>query len=203
MRVEYDNWPTKLMGATGPKRRQDANGTTPNSSSKDRTVRRVNGSAAGASSNGRATGTASSERQHGKQGERQMIKRVFDIPSDFAASRDVQAHIMNDVIAAGFDEESVFAIRISLEEAIVNAIRHGNRLDASKRVKVESSTAPGYVEVMVEDEGAGFDRKGVPDPTATENLCRPSGRGILLIESYMTSVNWEKGGRRMRMVRQK
>lgn len=128
-----------------------------------------------------------------------MIKRAFDIPSDFAASRDVQLHIMEDVAAAGFDEESVFAVRISLEEAIVNAIRHGNQMDASKRVRVESATAPGFVEVVVEDEGPGFDRKNVPDPTAQENLCRPNGRGILLIESYMTSVTWEAGGRRMRM----
>ncbi|QOV89682.1 ATP-binding protein [Humisphaera borealis] len=131
-----------------------------------------------------------------------MVKRVFDIPSDFSASRDVQTHIMDDVVAAGFDEERIFAIRISLEEAIVNAIRHGNRMDASKRVKIEAATGPGYLEVTVEDEGPGFDRKNVPDPTAAENLCRPSGRGILLIESYMTSVGWEAGGRRMRMILQ-
>lgn len=130
-----------------------------------------------------------------------MTKRVFDIPSDFAACRDVQLHIMSDVQASGFGEEDVFAIRISLEEAIVNAIRHGNRLDASKRVRIESEIGPGHVEIMVEDEGPGFDRKDVPDPTASENLCRPSGRGILLIESYMTRVNWEQGGRRMRMIK--
>jgi len=131
-----------------------------------------------------------------------MIKRVFDIPSDFAASRDVQLQIMEDVVAAGYDEESIFAIRISLEEAIVNAIRHGNRLDASKRVRIASTTTPEQVEILVEDEGIGFDRTCVPDPTAAENLCRPSGRGILLIESYMTLVQWDKGGRRMRMVKQ-
>lgn len=131
-----------------------------------------------------------------------MIKRVFDIPSDFAASRDVQLRIMDDVVAAGFDEESIFAIRISLEEAIVNAIRHGNRLDASKRVRIASCTSPEQVEIMVEDDGVGFDRTCVPDPTAAENLCRPSGRGILLIESYMTSVTWDKGGRRMCMIKQ-
>lgn len=133
--------------------------------------------------------------------ERPTMKRAFDIPSDFAASRDAQNDIMSDVQAAGFDEENVFAIRISLEEAIVNAIRHGNRLDASKRVRIESTTSPLHVEIMVEDDGVGFDRKHVPDPTSVENLCRPSGRGILLIESYMTEVRWENGGRRMYMVK--
>ena len=130
------------------------------------------------------------------------LKRVFTIPSDFASSRDVQLRIMQDVAECGFDEETVFAIRISLEEAIVNAIRHGNRLDASKQVYVESLTAPGRCEIIVEDEGVGFDRHRIPDPTHEENLCRPSGRGILLIESYMSDVRWERGGRRVWMVKE-
>lgn len=129
------------------------------------------------------------------------MKRVFTIPSDFAASRDVQARIMQDVATCGFDEETTFAVRISLEEAVVNAIRHGNRLDAAKAVRVESDTGPGRVEIVVEDEGTGFERHHIPDPTADENLVRPNGRGILLIESYMTSVGWENGGRRVRMVK--
>ena len=127
------------------------------------------------------------------------MKRVFDIPSDFAASRDVQTRVMQDVVDHGFDEESTFAIRISLEEAIVNAIRHGNKLDPAKRVRVESVVSPREVQVSVEDEGRGFERVRIPDPTAEENLCRPSGRGILLIESYMDSVRWEQGGRRVHM----
>jgi serine/threonine-protein kinase RsbW len=130
------------------------------------------------------------------------MKRAFTIPSDFAASRDVQVRIMQDVLACGFDEETTFAIRISLEEAVVNAIRHGNRQDSAKLVRIESETSPGRVEIVVEDEGAGFERHHIPDPTADENLVRPNGRGILLIESYMTSVAWEKGGRRVRMTKQ-
>lgn len=180
MQVDYDHWQDKLMGATGPKRRSDA-----------KRPPRGKVAAGRAGSNGRA--------HVAREGS--MTKRVFDIPSDFSACRDVQKHIMSDVQASGFGEEDMFAIRISLEEAIVNAIRHGNRLDAAKRVKIESEIGPGHVEIMVEDEGIGFDRQAVPDPTAAENLCRPSGRGILLIESYMTKVNWEAGGKRMRMLK--
>jgi serine/threonine-protein kinase RsbW len=131
------------------------------------------------------------------------MKRSFTIPSDFAACRDVQHKIMQDVVAAGFDEETTFAIRISLEEAIVNAIRHGNRLDPNKKVRIDSNISPGRSEIAVEDEGTGFERKGIPDPTSSENLCRPNGRGILLIESYMTNVRWERGGRRVWMVKEK
>jgi serine/threonine-protein kinase RsbW len=129
------------------------------------------------------------------------MKHAFTIPSDFAASHDVQLRIMQDVHDCGFNDETSFAIRISLEEAIVNAIRHGNRLDAKKKVYVSADVTPQRCEIVVEDEGPGFDRHHIPDPTATENLCRPSGRGILLIESYMTRVTWEHGGRRVRMVK--
>jgi len=128
-------------------------------------------------------------------------RRSFTFPSDFAASRDVQVAIMQDVLDCGFDEESTFAIRISLEEAIVNAIRHGNRLDPSKTVRVESDITPARADITVEDEGAGFDRGDIPDPTHEDNLCRPNGRGILLIESYMTHAQWDRGGRRVRMVK--
>ena len=75
-------------------------------------------------------------------------------------------------------------------------------LDPRKKVHVEAEVAPGRAEIIVEDEGPGFSRDTVPDPTADENLCRPSGRGILLIESYMSDVSWERGGRRLRMIKQ-
>ncbi|MDB5296438.1 MAG: anti-sigma regulatory factor [Phycisphaerales bacterium] len=129
------------------------------------------------------------------------LRRSFDIPSDFAASRDVQDAVMADVAARGFDEESAFAIRISLEEAVVNAIRHGNKFDVAKRVRVESVVSDRTAEISVEDEGPGFDRGHIPDPTAEENLCRPNGRGILLIESYMNAVRWEQNGRRVHMTK--
>ena len=131
------------------------------------------------------------------------MKRVFTIPSDFAASRDVQARIMQDVAACGFDEETTFAVRISLEEAIVSAIRHGNRLDLAKAVRVESDTAPGRVEIVVEDEGAGFERHHIPDPTADENLVRPNGRGILLMRAFMDEVRYNPTGNRVTMIKRR
>jgi serine/threonine-protein kinase RsbW len=186
--VEQDDWPITLMSATGPRRRKD--GGPGKSPAGRRPAKPVGRHRAGpAVSNPAAAGTGS------------PMKRVFDIPSDFAASRDVQTLIMQDVAGAGFDDESAFAIRISLEEAIVNAIRHGNRLDPTKRVRVESAVTPRAVEISVEDEGPGFDRGRIPDPTAEENLCRPNGRGILLIESYMNAVRWEQGGRRVHMTK--
>ena len=88
-----------------------------------------------------------------------------------------------------------------MEEALVNAIKHGNKLDPDKRVMIDATISPNEAEISIEDEGPGFDRGSVPDPLAEENLEKPSGRGILLIESYMSQVKWDHGGRRVRMVK--
>ncbi len=126
----------------------------------------------------------------------------FTFPSDYNEGFVVQKRILEDVERHGFSSGSTFAIRIALEEALINAIKHGNRLNRRKKVHVEARVTPQRVEIMVEDEGPGFDRCSVPDPTALENLTKCSGRGILLIEYYMNSVTWDRGGRRLRMVRQ-
>jgi len=130
------------------------------------------------------------------------MKLVFDIPSDFDAGRDVQRRVMDQIVLHNFEPDSIFAIRLALEEAIVNAIKHGNRADPKKKVHVEAQITPKRVEILIEDEGAGFIRSHIPDPTTHPNLNRPSGRGILLIEAYMSSAKWERGGRRLKMVRE-
>jgi serine/threonine-protein kinase RsbW len=127
----------------------------------------------------------------------------FTIPSERQQGCEVQRQIIAAAQASGFEGENLFALRIALEEAMVNAIKHGNRLDPAKQVRVEATISPEKVEILVEDEGPGFDRAAVPDPTADENLTKASGRGILLIESYMTEVAWDRGGRRLHMAREK
>ncbi len=123
------------------------------------------------------------------------------IPSDFVAGREAQKRILDEVIRAGFNSRDTFAIKLSLEEALVNAIKHGNRHDKKKMVHVSASITAKKCEISVEDEGLGFVRKCVPDPTADENIDKCSGRGILLMESYMDEVKWTKNGRRVKLVK--
>jgi len=128
----------------------------------------------------------------------------FTLSSDpklHQAVREAEEQILAAVAQCGYDDQSTFAIRISLEEALVNAIKHGNKLDPSKKVWVEAKISPKRAQIEIEDQGPGFDRTSVPDPTAEENLCKCSGRGILLMETYMNSVSWTKQGRRVKMVR--
>jgi serine/threonine-protein kinase RsbW len=145
--------------------------------------------------NGRRTGRTSN-------GLALPSKLVFTISSNHDAQAVAQDQILERVEKAGFKGSEFFAIKLALEEALVNAIRHGNRLDPAKHVRIEARITPKKVEFLIEDEGPGFDRKGVPDPTAEENLEKCSGRGILLIESYMSRVWWDRGGRRLRMIKE-
>lgn len=128
-------------------------------------------------------------------------RKVFKIASNFAAGHEVQLSILADVKKAGFDQHCFFAIKLALEEALVNAIKHGNRLDPEKTVVITASVTARRAEITVEDQGPGFERNNVPDPTWEENLEKCSGRGILLIESYMNRVRWDRGGRRLKMVK--
>jgi serine/threonine-protein kinase RsbW len=96
-------------------------------------------------------------------------------------------------------EEEVFKIKLALEEAITNAMRHGNKLTRDKlvTVKIQASRKKAFFDVH--DEGAGFDFLRLSDPTAQENLRRPSGRGIFLMRKLMDNVEFYDGGRGVRV----
>jgi serine/threonine-protein kinase RsbW len=128
-------------------------------------------------------------------------RMTFVIPSDFTEGRHVQDSILGEVERFHYCTDATFAIKLALEEALINAIKHGNKLDRSKQVRIDAQVGPEQTEITIEDEGTGFDRSLVPDPTCGENIERLHGRGILLMEAYMNEVEWSRGGRRVRMVR--
>lgn len=125
----------------------------------------------------------------------------FNIPSDLDRGREVQELILRACRDAGFDEDAFFAVKLALDEAVTNAIKHGNKLDPTKRVEVVATVSAQGARIEISDEGAGFDRSKVPDPTSDENLDKCSGRGLLLIEAYMSSVSWSEDGRTIRMLK--
>ena len=95
---------------------------------------------------------------------------------------------------AGFSMKEIFAIRLSVEEAIANAIKHGHQNDPSKEVRVRHHVTRTCVVIEVQDEGPGFRLDEVPDPLAPENLERDHGRGLLLMRTYMTWVGYNDKG---------
>jgi len=101
--------------------------------------------------------------------------------------------------ARGYEDGSMFAVRLAIEEAVVNAFRHGNLSDPKKVVFFRATIDDARAEFEVEDQGPGFDPRLIPDPTDEDNLEIPSGRGVMLIKAYMTEVEYVKPGNRLRM----
>ena len=116
------------------------------------------------------------------------------IPSDTTAARKVQEDIESQLQAQKVSEKEIFSIRLALEEALVNAIKHGNQMDRSKTVRVCYRFLPERFEIHISDEGTGFDPADVPDPTDVENLERPCGRGLMLMRHYMSEVEYNARG---------
>jgi serine/threonine-protein kinase RsbW len=106
----------------------------------------------------------------------------------------------------GFDEEDRHQIGMAVRECMVNAVVHGNRYSARKKVHLTIRSASSHLAIVIGDEGAGFDLSSLPDPLAQENLLRQSGRGILLIRAFMDEFDLHPragGGTEVRLVKHK
>ena len=116
------------------------------------------------------------------------------IPSNTSAGQSVQERIIQLLEELRYDERDVFGIRLAIEEALVNAIKHGNQMDPNKTVRITCRVATHKVRIEIEDQGEGFHPAEVPDPTADENLERPCGRGIMLMRAFMSSIAFNASG---------
>jgi serine/threonine-protein kinase RsbW len=122
------------------------------------------------------------------------------IPSDPAEARRIQQDIELSLKEHQFTDKEIF-IRLALEEALVNAIKHGNQMDRAKKVHISYHVRVERFEIVIADEGPGFDPNEVPDPTAPENLERCCGRGLMLMRHYMTEVCYNHRGNTVRMAK--
>lgn len=125
------------------------------------------------------------------------ISQSWTIPSTNAAAAQVQQQVVELIQAHGYKREAVFAVRLALDEALVNAVKHGNQNDPNKTVHVDFEIDDQRLIIQVEDQGVGFVPDELPDPTAEENLSRPNGRGVMLMRAYMTDVDFNKQGNRV------
>jgi serine/threonine-protein kinase RsbW len=123
------------------------------------------------------------------------------IPNDLRSAKQSEDRILAELDRCHYDADTTFAVKLALEEALTNAIKHGNRGDALKRISVRYHVDPRQIVVVVRDEGPGFRPECVPDPTAEENLERPCGRGLMLMQAYMTSVWYNESGNEVWMLK--
>ncbi|RKY42097.1 MAG: ATP-binding protein [Candidatus Makaraimicrobium thalassicum] len=123
------------------------------------------------------------------------------IANDSRLLKEISGKIIDILKGKGVEEGIIFDIHVGLEEALRNAMMHGNKWDPDKKVTVETEIAGAAAIICVEDEGNGFDPKILPDPTLDENLLKESGRGVYLIRHLMDEVRYENGGRRIIMTK--
>jgi serine/threonine-protein kinase RsbW len=116
-----------------------------------------------------------------------------EIPSDPDEVRRVQEDIERLLATRPMSERDRFAIRLAVEEALVNAIKHGNQMDRAKKVRIAYQLRDHAFDIHITDEGPGFDPADVPDPTDPENLERPCGRGLMLMRHYMEVAHGPRG----------
>lgn len=121
------------------------------------------------------------------------------IPSESHAGKQVVDDVLQQLARLEWPDCEVFGIHLAMEEAIVNAIKHGNQDDPSKFVEVSIQIARDQFRIQITDEGSGFNPSEVPDPTDDENLELPSGRGLMLMRSFMSFVEYNDCGNSVKM----
>ena len=115
--------------------------------------------------------------------ETRTVEQEFESSLDSVDS--AEEAVMREAQEMGFDEDDQHRIGMSVRECMVNAVVHGNRYNARKKVRLTISRTPERLEVLIGDEGEQFDVSKIPNPLADENLLRQSGRGLLLMQAFM------------------
>jgi serine/threonine-protein kinase RsbW len=136
-------------------------------------------------------------------GEGSAWRREVELPSERGASRLIMEALLEQLGVYGWSPSDIFAIHLAAEEAIVNAIVHGNKLDPTKTVRVACIVSPSLARIEVTDEGAGFDPGSVPDCRLEERLEAPGGRGVMLMRTFMTRIEYSDRGNRVLMEKQR
>jgi serine/threonine-protein kinase RsbW len=128
-------------------------------------------------------------------------KKITIVDSDVYAISKICGRLLDEVRAKNFDSDQIFAIHLALEEALINAFKHGNKYDPTKNVDIDYVVTDEKFDISVADEGSGFSPDRLPDPRSEENLYKPCGRGVLLMRSYMDVVEFNEDGNRVHMVK--
>ncbi|HKV35589.1 MAG TPA: ATP-binding protein [Pyrinomonadaceae bacterium] len=128
-------------------------------------------------------------------------KIEFELPSDLALMNGVLEYLQDRVAKLGLIKPERSNLFVALDEAFVNAVKHGNKNDPTKLVRITAELTPQEASFTVEDEGEGFDINQIPDPCDPANLFRTSGRGVLLIYNIMDEVEYNAQGNRVKMVK--
>jgi serine/threonine-protein kinase RsbW len=138
--------------------------------------------------------------------KKQTVKHIrekieFEIPSAISLMNSILGYLLKRVEKVGLINAENSNLFVALDEAFVNAVKHGNQFDVKKNVRITAEVSTKEARFTVEDEGAGFDVSAIPDPLDPENLFKTSGRGVLLIHNIMDEVHYNERGNRLEMIK--
>ncbi|HKP67865.1 MAG TPA: ATP-binding protein [Pyrinomonadaceae bacterium] len=125
----------------------------------------------------------------------------FEVPSALSLMHIVLEYLMKRVEKLGVVKSEQSNLFVALDEAFVNAVKHGNKFDAAKLVRITAEVSPSEARFTIEDEGEGFDVNTIPDPLDPSNLFKTSGRGVLFIYNIMDEVQYNERGNRLTMIK--
>ncbi len=135
-----------------------------------------------------------------------MVRRVhekieFELPSAISPMHSILDYLLKRVEKLGGVKPEQSNLFVALDEAFVNAVKHGNKFNTQKLVRITAELSSREATFTVEDEGEGFDVNSIPDPLDPENLFKTSGRGVLFIYNIMDEVKYNERGNRLTMVK--
>jgi serine/threonine-protein kinase RsbW len=130
-------------------------------------------------------------------------KIEFELPSAIATMHSVLDYLMKRVEKIGVIDVEQSNLFIALDEAFVNAVKHGNKFDSQKLVRITAEVSAKEAKFTIEDEGEGFKVSEIPDPTNPENLFKTSGRGVMFIYNIMDEVKYNERGNRLEMIKRR
>jgi len=131
------------------------------------------------------------------------MRKTIVIESSDDLARKLCREIVGQINSNDFGQGELFDIQLAIEEAMINAVEHGNQHNPLKTVTVEYSIEPGNFEITITDEGCGFRPELVPDPREDENIHNVTGRGLVLMQACMDSVEYNERGNCVRMIKHK
>ncbi|CAN5382785.1 hypothetical protein BH20ACI2_BH20ACI2_09540 [soil metagenome] len=136
----------------------------------------------------------------------QAVKKIhesieFELPTAISLMHIVLEYLLKRVERLGVVNPEQSNLFVALDEAFVNAVKHGNKYDMHKLVRIRAEVSKEEARFTIEDEGEGFDVASVPDPLDPENLFKTSGRGVLFIYNIMDEVKYNARGNRLTMVK--
>jgi serine/threonine-protein kinase RsbW len=126
---------------------------------------------------------------------------TFDLQSTRESINQITDRLSKTFEEMGLPDEVTFDLKLAAQEAVVNAVEHGNHCDQSKKVSVTCAVSDDAVTIIVCDEGCGFDPAGVPDPTLPENILREHGRGLFLMRNLCDTVCYNDKGNELTIVK--